>query len=155
MNAMTTPPLDLQALIRDVFNPQPGESVLVMTDTPTPAFTDYPDWAERRVMAENWRQAFAAYGQAVRPLLTFPATGGNNADLPENGLSDGAEVRIADEIAGVDMVVAMTTFSATAPLSAYVKNQSRLRVASMPDAVLTSSSSLNIWRRRPRASRRG
>ena len=44
-------------------------------------------------MAAEWREAFAALGAAggfeTRPLLAFPATGANGADLPARGTADG------------------------------------------------------------------
>lgn len=123
---------NLQKLLRDVFDPTPAESVLVMVDLPREGLPDDTDWAERRAMAEEWRQTFARIGASPAPLLAFPASSGNNANLPENGTQDGKTVRLADAIARATLVVAMTKHSATAPLSAHVKERSDLRVASMP-----------------------
>lgn len=122
----------LDQLLRDVFAPAPTERVLVMVDLPRVGLADHPDWAERRAMAEAWRQGFQRLGCQVAPLLRFPASSGNNADLPSSGESDGNTVSVAQAIADAHIVVAMTTHSATAPLSACVKQRSDLRVASMP-----------------------
>ena len=123
---------NLQKLLRDVFDPAPGESVLVMTDLPRDGVPDDPDWIDRRAMAAEWRDAFAALGAAPLPLLEFPASSGNNADLPEMGVQSGRPTRITDALAAATLVLAMTRHSATAPLSAQVKARSDLRVASMP-----------------------
>ncbi len=123
---------DLHRLLREVFDPAPGESVLVMTDRPRDGMPDTPDWADRREMAAEWRAAFAALGAAPLPLLIIPASAGNNADLPDIGAQAGVPVRVTDAIAAATLVVAMTNNSATAPLSAYVRNRADLRAASMP-----------------------
>lgn len=123
---------DLAQLLRDVFDPAPGENVLVLCDLPRPGFADFPDWAERRRMAEEWRAGFAALGADVQPLLSFPATSGNNADLPATAAAEGTAIDLNAAIARAQIVVAMTTHSATAPLSAYVRARDDLRVASMP-----------------------
>lgn len=123
---------NLDKLLRDVFAPIPGERVLVMVDLPRPGLADNPDWAERRRMAAEWREGFARLGCEAAPLLQYPATPGNNADLGPTGRADGQEVSITEAIARAHIVVAMTTHSATAPLSAFVKARPDLRVASMP-----------------------
>lgn len=122
----------LPTLLRAVFDPIAGESTLVMVDVPREGIPDDADWAERRRMAEEWRQAFATIGATPAPLLSFPASAGNNADLPEYGEQGGLRIRIADAIGAATLVVAMTRHSATAPLSACVKERTELRVASMP-----------------------
>ena len=122
----------LEHLLRDVFAPAPGERVLVMVDLPRPGLPDTPDWAERRRMAAQWREGFARLGCTVAPLLQYPATPGNNADLGPTGEADGHAVSIPEAIAQAHIVVAMTTHSATAPLSAFVTARADLRVASMP-----------------------
>lgn len=126
------PTFNLPKLLRDVFDPATDENVLVMVDLPREGVPDNSDWIERRAMAEEWRQAFAALGAASQPLLSFPASAGNNADLPEIGAQNSTPVRVADAIARANIVVAMTKHSATAPLSAFVKARTDLRVASMP-----------------------
>lgn len=123
---------DLHHLLRAVFDPDPRDNVLVMVDVPRAGLPDDVDWAERRVMAEEWRIAFEALGAAPQPLLRFPASSGNNADLPEMGEQSGRPVRIAEAIACANLVVAMTKHSATAPLSAHVRARADLRAASMP-----------------------
>lgn len=123
---------DLSKLLREVFDPQPGETVLVMADRPHGRWPDDPDWAERRRMAEEWRRAFEALGARPFPLLTYPATGAGNADLPDTGEQDGRPVRIEDALRGARIAIAMTKFSATAPLAAFARKFSDLRAASMP-----------------------
>jgi leucyl aminopeptidase (aminopeptidase T) len=126
---------NLDKLLRDVFAPVAGERVLVMVDLPHGSTKDDADWQERRRMAADWRAGFERLGTNVLPLLSYPATGASNADLPADGTADGKPARVADLVAEANIVVAMTRFSATAPLSAHVKNRPDLRVASMPNVL--------------------
>jgi hypothetical protein len=127
---------DLEKLIRDVFAPQPGEKVLVMVDVPHGEVKDHDQWAQRRQMAGDWHAAFqrmaAEEGFTVHPLFTFPATGANNADLPEGGEMDGRPVSFEDLLPDVNIVVALTEYSASAPLIEYTQKIPDLRAASMP-----------------------
>ncbi|MBU0677274.1 MAG: hypothetical protein KJ626_04085 [Verrucomicrobia bacterium] len=129
---MATGAFDLQKLLTDVFEPEAGENVIVMVDMPHGAITDHGDWAERRNMAEDWRLAFEKLGLHVHPLLTYPATGANNGDLPAEGTISNHAVQIASVLHECNIAVAMTEFSATSPLLAIANQVSTLRVASMP-----------------------
>ena len=134
--APTSPGFDLDKLINDVFDPQPGEKVLVITDLPHGDLDDYEGWAERREMAEEWRSAFkdleGELGISVHLLLTYPATGAHNRPLPDEGEMDGRPVRFEEILADSNIVVALTEFSATAPLAEFTQRFPDLRVASMP-----------------------
>jgi leucyl aminopeptidase (aminopeptidase T) len=108
----------------------------VVVDEPTETVPDNDAWRARRTMAERWRQALIELGRErdfeVRPLVTFPATGANNADLPATGAIAGEPVDLAEVLAGSTLVVAMTEFSATAPLSHIADANDDFRAASMP-----------------------
>ncbi|RMF70999.1 MAG: hypothetical protein D6738_14915 [Acidobacteria bacterium] len=127
---------DLDKLLTDVFRPEPGEIVTVAIDEPRDGVPDNAEWVERREMAEEWRQAFVRLGKAtgfeVRPLLAWPATGANNADLPARGRLGDEEVDLEPVLASSTLVVAMTEFSATAPLAKLAERNPDFRAASMP-----------------------
>jgi hypothetical protein len=127
---------DLEKLIVDVFDPQPGEKVVVMTDLPHGDLDDYEEWSERREMAEEWHSAFkrleGELGISVLPLLTYPATGAHGGPLPEEGQMDGQSAPFEELLAETNLVVALTEYSATAPLIEYTQRFPNLRVASMP-----------------------
>ncbi|MDD4737048.1 MAG: aminopeptidase [Kiritimatiellae bacterium] len=125
-------PFNLPKLIRDVFDPQPRETALFLVDLPTPESPESPDWQDRRLMAADWRAAFLEYGVTCPPILFFPATGANNGDLPLAGQMQKQNVCIADELAKVDIALAFTRYSATAPLAALAQKTGTLRVASLP-----------------------
>ena len=76
------------------------EATRMARSAASPLFWDALDQM-RREMAEDWRQAFvrlgAERGFEVRPLVSFPATGANNADLPEKGRIEDDEVDLVGE----------------------------------------------------------
>ena len=129
--------IDLEKLIVDVFAPEPGETVLLMTDVPHGNLQDNDEWAARRQMAQEWLEAFQSLGQksgfAVKPLFRYPATGANNADLPPEGEMAGKRVGVGTVLAEANIVVALTQYSATAFLIRdYICGSDTRRAASMP-----------------------
>lgn len=121
-----------EKLIRDVFNPSPGERAAILVDEPTDQVPDHPDWQDRRAMAESWRQALIQLELDVPPLLLIDTVGANNADLPETLRMGGESVSLPDTLGSLNILLAMTEFSATAPLAGMVRQHRTLRVASMP-----------------------
>lgn len=124
--------LDKTKLFKDVFAPQPDDTVLIMVDMPHGEIADNADWADRRAMADEWRDAFRMFDVKVLPLLTFPATGANNGDLPRQGEWNGESVDLEETMRSSTILLAMTRYSATAPLARLAKACPTLRVASMP-----------------------
>jgi hypothetical protein len=128
--------LNLRKLFIDVFDPQPGETAAVFVDLPHDELHDNRAWKERRAMAERWHAALLQLGGKQRfdvlPLVTFEATGMNNGQLPEYGMQNGAPVKLEEIGARTTLLLAMTEFSATAPLIGWAKRFSQLRAASMP-----------------------
>jgi len=127
---------DLRKLLVDVFDPQQGEVVTVAVDVPREGVPDTEAWAARRRMATRWRDELVALGAdrdfTVNPLLAWPATGANNADLPGTATLGDDRVDLHEALAGSTLVIAMTQFSATAPLAHLADSQPDFRAASMP-----------------------
>jgi len=127
---------DLEKLFLDVFAPARGETVTVLHDLPHGAVADTPAWADRRALAAEWRDAIADFasrhGLRVNPLVTYPATGTNNGDLPLEAVCDGAPRSLPEIIAGSTIVLALTQFSASSPLYWLSRKHVRLRAASLP-----------------------
>jgi len=127
---------DLDKLLIDVFDPQAGELVTVVVDEPTADVPDNEAWRARRTMADEWRAALAKLGAErgfeVRPLVAFAATGANNADLPATGVMGGQSVDLVETLGGSSLALAMTEFSATAPLAHIANEFDDFRAASMP-----------------------
>lgn len=128
--------LDLHKLFVDVFDPQPGETALVLVDTPHGLLHDTPAWEQRRAMAERWHSALQELGEqrgfGVLPLASYAATGSHNAQLPDEGWQAGHPVRLEELAARATLLLALTQFSASAPLIGWTQRFPRLRVASMP-----------------------
>ncbi len=124
--------LNKHKLFTTVFAPTEQDTVLVMVDVPHDTIQDNADWRERRAMAEEWRTAFEEFPVRAHPLLTYPATGANNGDLPRSGAMDGEDVVLEDVISNSAIIIAMTRYSATAPLALLTRKYPTIRVASMP-----------------------
>lgn len=127
---------NLEKLIVDVFNPQAGENVLVMVDLPHDESLDNAAWRERREMAEEWHEAISQlepkYRLHVFPIYTYPATGAHNGPLPVEGEMGAEKLSLEEVLSESNIVIAMTEYSATAPLIKYSEKYPQLRVASMP-----------------------
>ena len=118
-------------LFQDVFAPDETDVVHFLTDHPHGDMESTPAWQDRRKMAEEWRSAMLCLSQGrfrVELPYSFPATGANNGDLPD-------DQTLKDILEEASLIIAMTQFSATAPLmGAAIKRGGvgNLRIASMP-----------------------
>ena len=141
---------ELVALFKRVFNPVSprDDSMTLLVDLPDEKTPDHKEWAARRAMADGWRQALAgSRGELGMDVVVyvFPNVGRNNADLPETfwPVGEGGVPASASELdpsAGLprDEVlekhpihVALTEFSATAPLKVFAREHA-IRAATMP-----------------------
>lgn len=141
---------ELADLVRAVFPGHPEDRGLaVLVDVPRDAARDNPDWAARRVMAEDWARRLRA-GAAAIPLdevhlVAYPDVGSNNADLPADayvvggrlpaeasGLqSSGVRTPFGSLFRDVPLFLAPTEYSTTAPLKNAAARHG-LRAATMP-----------------------
>jgi len=126
----------LEKLLTDVFDPQPGELVLVACDLPAGSAADSAAWRERRAMAAEWHAAFEKLGRRmgfeVLPLVTYAATGSNGAELPSRARMGEQDVSLEESLLRSTLAAFLTQFSATAPLDAYCRRKQDFRAASMP-----------------------
>ncbi len=127
---------DLGKFFQDIFKPEADEVVTIVIDLPHGNIEDNPEWQERREMAAQWHKKLVEikdrWGLKVNPVVTYLATGGNNADLPETCLFGGEERPLVEVIKESTIMLAMPEFSATAPLYGFTKQPGRLRAGSMP-----------------------
>jgi hypothetical protein len=130
---------DLERFLADVFEPVVGESAAVIVDLPTSACPDHPAWADRRRMAEEWRAGLERLGKRigfeVLPLAAYAATGSNGASLPADAEAGGKKIPLASILDECSLVLAMTEYSATAPLLDVCRRRPGadvFRAASMP-----------------------
>lgn len=124
--------MDVHQLLNDVFAPTADECAAVVVDLPHGSLDDDENWHVRRDMAAEWRQALVDLGLEVLPLISYRATGAHNGDLPAVADLEGREVDLLETLSGVNLCVAMTEFSATAPLFRIAKEHPGFRAASMP-----------------------
>ncbi len=130
---MSVPGFDLVRLLRTIFDPQAGERVGVFIDLPDPAklpalpFLQPGDTAVRRIAYETFYQGllerknelpFSSVG-----FYAYEPTGGSNLDLPPTVVDlEGKKLRlIEDVLPKLNIVLYLSSFSATAPLTALAK----------------------------------
>lgn len=139
---------ELVALVRRVFVPRPDETALaILVDLPDDAVPDDAAWSSRRAMAAAWVEALQAQQKSLGlepSLVIYPNVHTNNGDLPERAwihrggpLPPVSELNPAEALAFSEIyarhpiLVAMTKFSATAPLKLAAKKHP-IRAATMP-----------------------
>jgi hypothetical protein len=128
------PPFSLTRLLRTVFDPKPGERVCVLIDLEKPRevegfrFLQNPDLSIQRhahdVVYQGLRQGtMAELGLTGGEMFAYEITGGSNLDLPETGYAtDGREVNLFEDVyKKYDLILCVSTYSATAPLTAFAK----------------------------------
>ncbi len=140
--------LELVALVQRVFQPRPGESALaILVDLPDAKVPDDTSWAARRKMAAAWVAELTAHRDELgldTHLVVYPNIHTNNGDLPERAwihtggplpsvemLDPAASGTFADLYASHPILIALTKFSATAPLKLAAKHHP-IRAATMP-----------------------
>lgn len=139
---------ELVALVQRVFQPQPGEAALaILVDLPDSRVPDEPSWVERRAIAAEWAETLQAHRAELgldTHLVVYPNVHTNNGDLPERAwlhaggplpsseaLDPAASIPFADLYATHPILIAITKFSATAPLKLAAKKHP-IRAATMP-----------------------
>ncbi len=128
------PPFSLSRLLRTVFQPTAGERVAILIDLPAPAgikdfgFLSDPKFTIQRyahdVFLKGLRDGvLAELGLKGGEMFAYQATGGSNLDLPESAwTADGREVSLVDDVLrNFDIILCVSTYSATAPLTALAK----------------------------------
>ena len=127
----------LISLIQTVFRPGRNErSLLILVDLPNKLIPDTDEWKDRRKIAGEW---FSRLQEGVEKtpftsvnLCCYENVGSNNNDLPnalvltadanrEVSLNEGAVVQLEEILKSSSVVIALTQFSATAPLKILAK----------------------------------
>lgn len=128
------PPFSLTGLLTTVFDPQPGEKVCVLIDLDDPrdvtdfAFLKNPDLSIQRNAHDVFylglkNHVMAELGLVGGEMYAYQLTGGSNLDLPAKGFAtDGREIDLVEDVyKKYDLVLCISTYSATAPLTAFAK----------------------------------
>ena len=134
MDKQKFPPFSLTRLLRTVFAPEPGERIAILIDLPDPAgirdfaFLQDPKFTIQRrahdVFYQGLKQGTAAELQLQGgEIFAYQQTGGSNLDLPDRAVDPaGKELSLARDVyPHYDIILCISTFSATAPLTAFAK----------------------------------
>jgi aminopeptidase len=132
--ARTFPAFSLQRLLTTVFAPQGGERVAILIDLQDPhdvvgfKFLKDPALTIQKHAYEVFYQGLQsgtakALGLKGGDFFAYKITGGSNLDLPDLAVaSDGRELSLEKDIyPNYDLILCISTYSATAPLTAFAK----------------------------------
>lgn len=128
------PPFSLSRLLRTVFEPKGGERVCILIDLEDPREMEGFRFLEKSELGIQ-RRAHDVFYQGLKAgvlaelglrggeMYAYEITGGSNLDLPEAAYaSDGRRLDlVADVLKRYDIVLCISTYSATAPLTAFAK----------------------------------
>lgn len=127
---------NLEKLLIDVFNPQPEEKVLIIQDLPHGNLKLNKEWAQRLKMVKEWHRGFLKLAKKrklkIYPVLSYKATGVDNASLPQFGKMKRKKVIIEKILKEINLCLAFTEYSASAPLIRFAKKFNQLRITSLP-----------------------
>jgi aminopeptidase len=134
MQTRSFPSFSLSRLLRCVFAPKPGERVAVLIDLPDPtqtqnmAFLKDPSLTIQRHAYEVFylglqRGVLQELGLRGGELYSYRITGGSNMDLPDQVFDEsGRGLSFERDIyPKYDILLCLSTFSATAPLTAFAR----------------------------------
>ncbi len=130
----TFPPFSLSRLLKTVFQPRAGERVALLIDLPDPG--EIKDFAFLKDSSRTTqRLAYEVFYKGLHDnvlndlklkggdLFAYEITGGSNLDLPDAASAiDGNEISLEKDVyPNYDLILCLSTFSATAPLTAFAK----------------------------------
>jgi hypothetical protein len=134
MAQRTFPAFDLTRLLRTVFDPKPGDRIGILIDLPDPReavgarFLSRPELTIQRYAHDVFHlglrdRVMAELGLKGGELFAYRVTGGSNLDLPDQAFTmEGREVSLERDVyPSFDILLCISTFSATAPLTAFAR----------------------------------
>lgn len=134
MSSRNFPPFNLERLLTTVFQPKGGERIAILIDLENPkdvidfAFLKDPALTIQRHAYEVFYRGLKGRGLGALPLaaadlFAYQITGGSNLDLPDRAVTpEGREVSLEKDVyPNYDIILCVSTFSATAPLTAFAK----------------------------------
>jgi hypothetical protein len=128
------PKFNLARLLKTVFEPKPGARIGILIDLPDP--TQIKDFAFlKNADLTIQRHAYDVFYQGLKrgvlqelgliggEMFAYKITGGSNLDLPDAAWTPGGrQVSLTKDVyPHYDIVLCISTFSATAPLTAFAK----------------------------------
>lgn len=132
--ARTFPPFSLARLITGTFAPKPGQKICILIDLDQPseikdfAFLNNPDLSIQRNAVTHFYDSLKngvleEIGLKGGEIFAYQVTGGSNLDLPDLAFAlDGREISLSRDVyPNYDIILCISTYSATAPLTAFAK----------------------------------
>ena len=134
MSSRSFPPFNLERLLTTVFQPKGGERIAILIDLENPK--DVIDFAFLKDPALTiQRHAYEVFYRGLKgrelgnlqfagaDLFAYQITGGSNLDLPDRAVTpEGREVSLEKDVyPNYDIILCISTYSATAPLTAFAK----------------------------------
>ena len=128
------PPFSLIRLLHTVFAPKPGEKVAILIDLDEPKqIKDFAFLKNEKLTIQ--RHAFNVFYQGLKngglaelnltggDLFAYKVTGGSNLDLPPDAFDPSGKQLVfeKDIYPKYNIILCVSTFSATAPLTAFAK----------------------------------
>jgi hypothetical protein len=134
MSNRSFPPFSLSRLLKKTFEPQPGQRICVLIDLADPReIQDFKFLADESLTVQ--RKAHDVFYQGLKngvldelglkggEIYAYALTGGSNLDLPDEAFApDGRQLSFEKDIyPNYDLILCVSTYSATAPLTASAK----------------------------------
>jgi len=132
--ARTFPPFSLTRLLKTVFEPRGGERVAILIDLEDPTEVINFDFLKDPTLTIQ-RHAYEVFFQGLQngglkelgmtggDFFAYKITGGSNLDLPDLAITpDGKKVSLEKDVyPHYNLILCISTYSATAPLTAFAK----------------------------------
>ena len=132
--ARTFPPFSLERLLTTTFAPKTGQRVAILIDLEDPseikdfAFLKNPALSIQRHAVESFHKPLnggllSRMGLSGGEIFAYKLTGGSNLDLPDEAYDpSGRAISLSHDVyPNYDIILCISTYSATAPLTAFAK----------------------------------
>ena len=134
MDTRTYPKFCLSRLLKNTFKPKNGEKICILIDLPDLKlfhnfeFLNKPEFSIQRHAHESFYKSLhngvmGELGLTGGEFFAYIETGGSNLDLPDLAVApDGTELSLERDVyPNYDIILCISTYSATAPLTAFAK----------------------------------
>jgi len=134
VSARIFPPFSLTRLLKTTFEPKAGQKICILIDLESPSdivnfkFLENPDLSIQRNAITYFyhglkNEAMKELNLVGGEIFAYEVTGGSNLDLPDRAVTpEGKEVSLERDVYPLyDIILCISTFSATAPLTEKAK----------------------------------
>jgi hypothetical protein len=132
--ARSFPPFSLERLLKTTFGSKAGQRLCILIDLENPAdikdfvFLKDPSLTIQKHAVDSFYKPLNAglltkMGDVGGEIFAYKLTGGSNLDLPDEAFTpEGKQVSLSKDVySNYDIILCISTFSATAPLTAFAK----------------------------------